>query len=137
MDGSAPRGKTNEQARIVPYVCAGDWSPSAPPRSSQAIGRSTSRLRPKPRGRRPSTAALTISGARKASDRVIRIERTVSPPRKAIDSKSQGGMGQKFVQPAMSVAKGIDQDRARVGGHRTGIGLRIVCALNDLALAIR
>jgi hypothetical protein len=28
------------------------------------------------------------------------------------------------------------QDRARVGGHRAGIGLRIVCALDDLALAM-
>ena len=59
--------------------------------SGQAIGRSTRRLRPKPRGRRPSTAALTISGARKASDRVIRIERTVLPSREAIDSKVRRG----------------------------------------------
>ena len=57
------------------------------PGRSEAIGRSTRRLRPKPRGRRPSTAALTISGVRKASNRVIRIERTVLPSRKAIDSK--------------------------------------------------
>ncbi len=33
------------------------------------------RLRPQPRGRRASTAALTMSGARKASAKVIRIER--------------------------------------------------------------
>jgi hypothetical protein len=46
MDGSAPRGKTNEQGRIVPYAWAGAWSPSARHWSGQAIGRSTRRLRP-------------------------------------------------------------------------------------------
>src|ERR1700722_1209281 len=50
--------------------------------------------------------------------------------------QSQARIGQKFVQPAMRVAKGFDQDRTRVGGHRAGICLRIVCALDDLALAL-
>ena len=59
-------------------ACATD--PARPSRSTRC-------LRPKPRGRRPSTAALTISGARKASDRVIRIERSVLPSREASDSK--------------------------------------------------
>jgi hypothetical protein len=36
----------------------------------------------------------------------------------------------------MRVAKRFDQDRARVGRHRACIGFRIVCALDDLALAI-
>jgi hypothetical protein len=36
----------------------------------------------------------------------------------------------------MRVAKGFDQDRTRVGGQRTGIGLGIVCSLYDLALAV-
>src|ERR1700722_7100045 len=49
--------------------------------------------------------------------------------------RSETGIGEKFVQPAMRVVKGFDQDRARVG-HRAAVGLRIVCALNDLALAI-
>src|SRR3984885_4184842 len=31
--------------------------------------------------------------------------------------ESQAGIGEKFVQPAMRIAKGFDQDRARVGGH--------------------
>ena len=43
----------------------------------------------------------------------------------------------KFVQPAMSVAKGLDEDRTRVGAHRAGAGIRIVCRLNNLTLAIR
>jgi hypothetical protein len=46
-------------------------------------------VRPKPRGRRPSTAALTISGARKASDKVIRIERTVLSSREASEFHSR------------------------------------------------
>ena len=36
----------------------------------------------------------------------------------------------------MRVAEGFDQDCAGVSTHRAGIGLRIVCALNNLALAI-
>jgi hypothetical protein len=63
--------------------------------------------RPKPRGRRPSTAALTISGARKASDKVIRIERSVLPSREAIDSKARPGSerstsSQRFRVPPFS-----------------------------------
>ena len=73
------------------YARAGVWSPSAHHWSGHAMGRSTRRLRPKPRGRRASTAALTMSGARKASDSVIRIERIVLPSREAIDSKVRRG----------------------------------------------
>ena len=47
-----------------------------------------------------------------------------------------GWIGQKFVQPAMGVAKGIEEDRPRVGAHRPGAGLPIGDALNDLTLAI-
>src|SRR5271165_6338424 len=41
--------------------------------------------------------------------------------------QSLAGVGQKFVQPAVGVAKGFDQDRARVSAHRTPIrtGLKI------------
>jgi hypothetical protein len=58
-----------------------------------------------------------ISGARKASDRVTRIERTVLPPREASDSKVRR-IGEKFVQPAMRVAKAsirIARALARIG----------------------
>src|SRR3984957_11749553 len=50
--------------------------------------------------------------------------------------QSQAGIGEKFVQPTVRVAEGFDQDGARVGWHRAGTGLRIVCALDNLALAI-
>lgn len=46
---------------------------------------------PKPRGSRPSIAALTMPGARNASERVMRIERSVLPSRAAIVSKLSSG----------------------------------------------
>jgi hypothetical protein len=57
--------ESNEQGQSARYACAsaGAWSPSVRHWSGQAIGKSTRRFRPKPRGRRPSTAALTISSA--------------------------------------------------------------------------
>ncbi len=42
---------------------------------------------PKPRGRRPSIAALTMSSGRNASDSVIEIERSVLPSRAAIGQR--------------------------------------------------
>ena len=54
--------------------------------SAQLAGMSTNRERPKPRGNVPSTAALTISGAKKASDKVIRADRSFSPARSAMAS---------------------------------------------------
>ena len=56
---------------------AGRTSPSADHWSAKAMGRSTSRETPWPRGSRPSTAALMIAGSRKANDNIIRIERSV------------------------------------------------------------
>src|ERR1700722_18504049 len=38
--------------------------------------------------------------------------------------QSQTGIGEKFVQPAMRVAEGFDQDRARVGGGGRPTGRR-------------
>ena len=47
------------------------------------------------------------------------------------------GVGQKFVQPAMGVAKGFDKDRARVSAHRASASRCVARALDDLAPAIR
>src|SRR5271166_553304 len=44
------------------------------------------RLMPKPRGSRPSIAVLARAGDRKASDKVLRIQRSVLPSRAAMDS---------------------------------------------------
>jgi hypothetical protein len=38
--------------------------------------------------------------------------------------QSETGIGEKFIQPAMRVAKSFDQDRARVGAYRAGIAAR-------------
>ena len=43
------------------------------------------------RGSRPSTAALIMPGERNASDKVIRVERSVLPSRKASASKVRSG----------------------------------------------
>jgi hypothetical protein len=71
------RSRIVEETRLVLYVLvlvrAGASSPSVRHCSGHAIGRSMRRLRPQPRGRRRLTAALAMSGARNASDRVIRI----------------------------------------------------------------
>ena len=45
-------------------------------------------------------------------------------------------IGHKFTQPTMGVAKRLDENRARVGAHRSGAGLCIGDPLNDLTLAI-
>ena len=76
-----------------------------------------------------------MSGARKASDRVIRIERSALPFREASELQCQAGIGEKFVQPAARVAKGLDQGRPRVGTS-AGHSLRIIGSLDDLALPI-
>jgi hypothetical protein len=60
---------------------AGALSPNADHWSRHAIGRSIRRLTPKPRGSRPSIAALTRVGQRKASEIVRRIQRSVLPSR--------------------------------------------------------
>src|SRR5258707_14995753 len=56
--------------------CSADaLNPNADHWSGHAIGRSIRRLTPKPRGSRPSIAALTRAGQRKASEMVRRIQR--------------------------------------------------------------
>jgi hypothetical protein len=76
------RALSANMPRPCPYLCALAGylsSGQIQPRDSKVIW--VARFRPKPRGKRPSTAALTIAGARKASDWVIRIERAVLPSR--------------------------------------------------------
>ena len=58
-------------------VYAGGAIPSAVHCWDQIIGRSISRLTPKPRGNRPSIAAATMGGATKARESVMRIDRSV------------------------------------------------------------
>jgi hypothetical protein len=62
---------------------AAAFSPSAAHCCDQSIGRSIRRLTQYPRGSRPSIAARTRVGQRNASDRVLRIQRSVLPSRAA------------------------------------------------------
>ena len=70
---------------------AGGLRPSADHCSDHVIGRSIKRLVPKPRGNRPSIAVLARSGERKASDIVMRIERSVFFSGAAMDSMVRDG----------------------------------------------
>ena len=63
-----------------------------------SIGGSTSLVLLKPRGSRPSMAALTSSGARKASDKVIRIDRSLLRSRAA--SVAMDARGDVLVRPS-------------------------------------
>ena len=130
MDGSAPRGKAN-----------GHWNglfltPAPVPRSERAP-----LIRP---GHRQVVWTLETETAWQASfdrrlddlrreererqghpDRTLGLESTRNAT--SISKVSRG-----LVRSSSShgrVAKVFDQDRARFGGHRAGIGLRIVCAL--------
>ena len=74
-----------EEFRLLGHRNSGPWaragysglSPSASNCRLHSAGGSRSRSTPMPRGRRPSTAALTRSGARKASEIVILTCRTL------------------------------------------------------------
>ena len=67
-------------------VRAGPLSPNAVHWCDHTIGKSIKRLDPNPRGRRPSIAAATMGGATKASDNVMRIERSLLCSRAAMTS---------------------------------------------------
>ena len=90
------------------------------------------RLTPNPRGKRPSSAALTRVGQRKARDKVMRIERSVFPSRReGFDCLI--GAPRQVVEPTMSVAKRVDEDRARFGSHRPHRGGSFALTLDNLA----
>ena len=61
---------------------------------------------------------------RKESERQGHPDRTLSLAlSRSQRLQSLARIGQKFVEPAMGVAKSFDQDRARVGAHRAGVRL--------------
>jgi hypothetical protein len=73
--------------RVMKECMAYEWlRPSAVHWWDHTIGKSISRLAPNPRGRRPSTAATIMGAATKASDNVMRIERSLFLSRVAMDS---------------------------------------------------
>jgi hypothetical protein len=84
--GTGPHGRANCGFSRCRVYCG--LSPSASNCRFHSAGASRSRSTPMPRGRRPSTAALTSSGARKASEMVILTCRTLHFSRVAICSSS-------------------------------------------------
>ena len=79
----------------------GAASPSAGHCSDQHGGRSISRVSPKPRGRRPSIAAVTSAGSRKAIESVCRMDRSVRRSPVAIDA-IEGKARAMSTEPSMS-----------------------------------
>src|ERR1022692_3961809 len=95
-------GEALNPIRFVQFG-VGALSPSARHCRGHAIGRSMRRLTPKPRGRRPSIAALTMGGATKASDSVMRIAlRLAFSGGERFDGLT--GISCELIQPAMGVA---------------------------------
>ena len=105
--------------------------------SDHAIGRSIKRLTPKPRGSRPSIAALTRAGQRKASDSVMRIERSVLPLARgdAIRWSDSDLLSARPANDERREALRVRTD-ARFGSHRPDGGEWLAFALDDLATPI-
>ena len=77
---------------------AGARRSSAAHCSDHSIGRSISRSTPKPRGGRPSIAALASDGSRKAGDNDCRIERSLLASLGAIEAREEvGGRSRQVV----------------------------------------
>jgi hypothetical protein len=98
-------------------------------------------------GRRPSTAALTMAGARKASDKVVRIERSVLPSRRASDSgvwnrsnKSSSSQRWALASASTTIVRALGREEClrRAESARTGIASRRtgVCARPDVPVHI-
>ena len=115
---------------------AGAFSPTLTIWSDHAIGRSIRRLTPKPRGSRPSIAALARVGERKASDNVMRIERSVLRSRRCDALRWFDWNRRQFVEPTMGIAERVDENPARFNSHRPHRGRSIAFALNDLAASM-
>ena len=93
----------------------GALSPNADHWFGHAIGRSIRRLTPKPRGSRPSIAALTREGERKVREMVRRSPTFSFAFAGGEQFGGQVGTGGQFVEPVISVAKRVDDERTRFG----------------------
>jgi hypothetical protein len=115
-------------------VCA--LRPGAEHCSDQPIGRPIKRLTPKPRDSHPSIAAMTRAGGRKASDSVMRIERSVFFSRVAMERDGVARILYQFLLPAIRVAKGVGEKSARLSSNRPHRSGSSAFSLNDLAASI-
>jgi hypothetical protein len=81
---------------------------------------------PMPRGRRPSTAALTRSGARKASEIVILTCRTLHFSRRAKLSDRGHSTRDHIIEPPTASRDGADQARPALELLRPDVASRCV-----------
>ena len=94
------------------------FNPSASNCRLHSAGASRSRSTPIPRGKRPSTAALTRSGARNASEMVILTCRTLHFWRVAICSNVGHGARDDLVKPATTSGDSVDKTRSSFNACR-------------------
>jgi hypothetical protein len=74
-------------------------------------------LKLNPRGRRPSSAVSARTGQRKASDTVIRIERSLLCFARGERLDGLGRVDKKFVEPAASIAQRLDETVSGLCSH--------------------
>jgi hypothetical protein len=115
---------------------AAAFSPSAAHCCGQSIGRSIRRLTPYPRDSRPSIAARTGSGKGMQATEFCG-SNAPSCPRVPRAFDCLIGAPRQVIEPTMSVAKRVDEDRARFGSHRPHSGGLFARASDDLAAPLR
>ena len=107
-----------DSVRMGSY-CAG--SPSIGCWRDHSAGRSARRVTPMPCGSRPSMAALTRSGARKASEMVMLTLRTLHRLALRDALRIRRGVGDEFVEPTAASRDRCDQECAGLGPDRAGV----------------
>ena len=80
--------------------------------------------------------ACTTSGERKASERVIRIERSLQRSRMAISSVPAYRTGEKFLEPSPAARDRLEDAAAILNLHRTQVWLSAL-RYQDLTTALR
>src|SRR5262249_6689943 len=124
-----PGRSTRESRRTVGY--AGDSSPSARHCWGHAIGRSYETPKTITAWQTSLDCRLDDIG-RKECKRQGHLDRALGlalPESERL--RSVAGIGDQFVQPAKGAAERFDDDGARIGAHRAGVDICIVCRLND------
>jgi hypothetical protein len=130
-----PTAETGVGRDSVRMLSQCDGKPSISRCLDYSAGKSVRRATPMPRGSRPSMAALTISGARKASEIVMLTFRTLQPSRFAmlsldIDASVVSSSSQRRPRAiaATNVARVSERiGRACCGGIPSGRGISRRC----------
>jgi hypothetical protein len=122
MDGSPLAGRQTSRRGPFPTPVRGVWSSRPRHWSGQAIGRSTRRLRPKPRGRRPSTAALgaALAALRADEEQRARITEAFERMRNAAAWPDEGVTADLDFHRCVAAASGNPYIGMVVGFKRRG-----------------